>query len=194
MSLGLGSSNEVLDRLYSIVLGKDGVFVRLDKECLDEFLALGRAKMSPNLETRKAHYDHLALCLSYAYSCAAHLPPEFNHAVRCSIAALGELFMTTINFALEMVGLPKLGRDWKTGVLDNEAKVSMVKHGWCPSDVARAEAKYSHIQTLYMMRMRINHYRSVIIASARHLLVICTRSTTELLRSSMSTMAVVANN
>lgn len=148
-----GSSNEVLDRLYSIILDKDERFARLDKECLDEFLALARARTFPHLEARKAHYEHLTLCLSYAYSCAAHFPPEFNHAVRCSIAALGELFMTTVNFALDMVGLPKMGRDWKIGFLNHESRASMVKHGWCPSDIARAEAKYSYIQTLYMMRM-----------------------------------------
>jgi hypothetical protein len=147
------SENDALNQLYKIVLVEDGSFVRLDRQCLDEFLVAGRGKISKDVEVRKAHYNHLAECLSYAYSCATQFPPEFNHAVRCSIAALGELFMTTINFAFEMLGLPLFGRDWKTGFLNEDMKASMVAHGWCPSDVARAEAKYMHIQTLFIACM-----------------------------------------
>jgi hypothetical protein len=44
--------------------------------------------------------------------------------------------MFSINFALERVGLPILGRDWTKGFYDEEAKAQMKAHGWCPSDVS----------------------------------------------------------
>jgi hypothetical protein len=148
-----GNPSESINHLYRMILVEDGKFVKLDKECLDEFLALSREKMPKDLDARKAHYNHLALCLSYAFSCTMHTPREFNHAVRCSIAALGELFMTTLNTALEMVGLPVFGRDWTPGFLNDEDRKSMIAHGWCPSDISRAEEKYLHIETLFIARM-----------------------------------------
>ncbi|KAF4631256.1 hypothetical protein G7Y89_g6870 [Cudoniella acicularis] len=147
------SSNEVLNRLYSLVLDKDEKSIRLDMEILDKFLALGRASLPGDLEARKVYYNHLSLCLSYAQAVARNLPREFNHTVRCSISALGELFTTTVSFAFERLGLPGVAREWKTEFIDDEVRDLMVAHGWCPSDVARAEAKYSQIQSLHLARL-----------------------------------------
>jgi hypothetical protein len=82
------------------------------------------------------------------------LPQQFNHAVKYSIAALGELLMHTVNTAFQVLGLKeRLGRYWGVGFLDEEAKNSMKSHGWCASDIARVESKYKSTQGLYVARM-----------------------------------------
>jgi len=74
--------------------------------------------------------------------------------VRYSIASLGEVFTQTVNFAFERLQLPKtFGRIWSSGFLNADAKASIRRHNWRPSDIVRAEAKYHSIQTLYILRM-----------------------------------------
>jgi hypothetical protein len=145
-----------IDHIYNTILVSDSdqSYVKLDQETLGTLLVLGRAKLPPDLEGKKKYYCHLQLCLSYVHAMISMVPKEFNHAIRCSILALGELFTVSTNFALEALQVPlSFGRTWSASFLSDEMKESMKHHGWCPSDIARAEAKYQSIQLLYIARM-----------------------------------------
>jgi hypothetical protein len=145
-----------IDHIYNTILVLDGdqSYVKLDQKTLGILLDLGRAKLPSDIDGKKKYYNHLQLCLSYVHVMISMVPKEFNHAIRCSILALGELFTFSTNFALEALQVPlSFGRSWSTSFLSDEMKESMKHHGWCPSDIARAEAKYQSIQTLYMARM-----------------------------------------
>ena len=144
-----------IDHIYNTILALDGdqSYVKLDQKTLGTLLILGRAKLPPDTEEKKYH-SRLQLCLSYIHAMISTVPKEFNHAIRCSVLALGELFTFPTNFALEALQVPlSFGRTCRTSFLSDEMKESMKHHGWCPSDIARAEAKYQSIQTLYIVQM-----------------------------------------
>lgn len=146
----------IVDNIYKVTLAQvdDVQCVRLSQETLQSFLAVTQARLPPDAASRIKFYEHLQLCLSCTRSLLAVLPPKFNHAVKCSIAALGELLMETVNAAFQMRGLQtRFGRFWGKDFLDEAAKRSMKDHGWCISDISRLEAKYKSIQSLYIARM-----------------------------------------
>lgn len=95
-------SKDQLDQLYeSILLRKDGnTYVALELETLESWLDIVRSRSSPDPEIRKNRYQHLILCLTYTHPVLTSVPKEFNHAIKCSIAALGELLNNTVNFGL----------------------------------------------------------------------------------------------
>jgi hypothetical protein len=68
--------NETLERIYQALLVEDGgeTCVRLDSACFQEFLAIGRANMPPELAARRARHKRLISCLAYAYPILTSLP------------------------------------------------------------------------------------------------------------------------
>ncbi|TVY20878.1 hypothetical protein LARI1_G001539 [Lachnellula arida] len=149
-------SKGIIDRVYDLIALQDdsGPFVRLDEDGLNSLRDIGLSLLSKEPEARKAHLDRMIVCLSCTQAILEGLPRDFNYMVKYSIASLGELYTQTVNVGLEHLQLPKtFSRMWSGGLLDADAKASMMEHGWCPSDIARAEVKYSSIQALYMMRM-----------------------------------------
>ncbi|TVY56490.1 hypothetical protein LCER1_G003061 [Lachnellula cervina] len=149
-------SPEVIDRVYDLIVVQDdsGLFVRLDEDGLNSLRDIGLSLLSREPEARKAHLDRMIFCLSCTQAILEQLPRDFNHMVRYSIASLGEIYAETVNVGLERLQLPNsFNRMWSGGLLDVDAKASMMEHGWCPSDIARAEVKYRSIQALFMMRM-----------------------------------------
>lgn len=146
-----------MDQVYDLVLATEGdeTYVRLESWTLVTLLVLGRASIPTEIEAKKAWYSHLISCLTLAQPMITRVNDKaFNSALRWSIAALGDLFTYTVNYALEQLQIPKtFARDWSTGLLDESIKVSMKKQGWCPSDIARVWSKYSSIQSLFMARM-----------------------------------------
>ena len=130
-------------------------FIRLTIETLESFLQKSRSRLPKDAEGKKQYFDHIILCLTYAHPMiTANIPKEFNHAVKYSISALGELITYTMALFAQRLEIPvTIGRSWSTGFLNEEMKTSMRSHGWCPSDVTRAESKYTTIQALYLTRM-----------------------------------------
>ena len=117
------SSKETIDMLYDAVLAKDdgGTYVRLDTHSLDILLEVGRSRMPQDPEARKVRFQHLILCLACAQGVLFGAPKEFDHAVRCSIAALGDLFKNTADYALRRLNAPMtIGQNWSTGFLTEE--------------------------------------------------------------------------
>ena len=146
----------IVDLIYDATLIQDGnrKYVNLSSDNLNSFLQSTRQRLPKETEIMRKFYQHLNHCLSCTSSMLAALPAGFNHAVKCSIAALAELLMNTVNTAFRLIGLkPDFGRFWGKGFLDNEAKNLMKSHGWCISDITRLEAKYKSIQSLYAARM-----------------------------------------
>ena len=149
-------SKAIVKSIYDATLLQvgDEQYVNLTSDCLNSFLQSTRPRLPKDREIIKKFYEHLNLCLSCTRSMLAVLPPEFNHAVKYSIAALGELLMHTVNIALKRLGVkPKFGSFWGKGFYNEEAKKSMKDHGWCVSDITRIEAKYKSFQGLYVARM-----------------------------------------
>ncbi|KAE8442357.1 hypothetical protein EG329_003428 [Mollisiaceae sp. DMI_Dod_QoI] len=150
------TSNELVKRIYDETLVQDGdqTYVKLDVACLGKFLAMGRARLSPDPLVRRQHYEHVTNCLTYVHPLITTVPKEFNWSVKWSISALGELFTIALRAAFEALQVPSdFSRHWANGFLNDEAKASMREHGWCRSDIARAEAKYQSIQAHYIARM-----------------------------------------
>lgn len=102
------STKEMLNRIYETVVIEDGdkEFIRLDMGCLDKFIKMGKSRISPDPEVRKAHYNHVRKCLIYAAPVINLVSAEFNWAVKASIASLGELFSQTVMALLDRLGAP----------------------------------------------------------------------------------------
>lgn len=150
---------EFLDKMYDDMVFQEGndSFVKLSSEYLDSFFekALSQVSQDAPATTKRRYFDHIILCLTYAHPMiTASVPKTFNHAVRYSIAALGELITYAMNFLANRFEIPMtFGRSWSNGFFNEEMRRSMRDHGWCPSDIARTENKYNSIQTLYTARM-----------------------------------------
>jgi len=155
---GPSSSNarDVINRVYQLIVAENegDKFVKLDEDGLNTLRDVGLSQLPTELEARKAYCERMLECLSCCQALLAGLPRDFNYLVKYSIASLGELFTQTMNYALERMELPRtFGRMWSVGFLSQDAKENMKRYGWCPSDIARAEAKYHSIQTLYLVQM-----------------------------------------
>ncbi|KUJ23592.1 uncharacterized protein LY89DRAFT_680318 [Mollisia scopiformis] len=150
------TAKELIKTIYKKTVVEDGdkISVKLDTAILDEFLDLGRARMSPDPQVRREHYEHMVQCLDCVHMLISTVPNDFNWSVKSSIAALGELFTIIMQTVLRALEAPTdFSRMWGVRFLNDEAKASMREHGWCRSDIARAEAKYDKVQTLYIARM-----------------------------------------
>jgi hypothetical protein len=149
-------SEKLVEQIYDslLVRGDGQTWVRLDVDHLEGFLAMGKAHLPQDPDAREKRYNHLNECLTCTHQVLANLLKEFNHAIKSSIAALGELFTHSLGAELERLQVPRsFGRNWGRGFLNEEAKASMKEHGWCVSDITRAEAKYQSVQTLSIVRM-----------------------------------------
>jgi hypothetical protein len=156
LAVGEQEFKTIVDRIYDATLLQDGDghYVSLTSDCLNSFLQSTRPRLPQDPEIKKRFYEHLNLCLSCTKYMLVSLPAEFNHSVKCSIAALAELLMHTVNTAFQLLGLkPEFGRFWGKDFLDKEAKRAMKDRGWCVSDISRLEAKYKSVQGLYVARM-----------------------------------------
>ncbi|CZR51503.1 uncharacterized protein PAC_01380 [Phialocephala subalpina] len=150
------TSAEVIRSIYSEILDPDGdqTYVKLDVACLEKLLVMGRIRLSSDPVVRRQHYEHVIRCLAYMHPIIISVPDEFDYSIKWSIAALGELFMVSVRAALQALHAPSdFARSWGNKFLNKDAKRSMMEHGWCRSDIARAEAKYQGIQSLYIARM-----------------------------------------
>jgi hypothetical protein len=95
-------SKEIIDRIYDGLVVRDGDerYVTLDTDHLELFLDITRARFPKDPEGKKRRYGHLILCLTYVHPMISMAPREFNHNIKLSIEAIGELFSQTINFGL----------------------------------------------------------------------------------------------
>lgn len=149
-------SSDFIERMYKTMLYQEGdkIYVNLDSEFLDSLLVVAISNMPRDPDELKQRYEHLVLCLTYAQPVFSTSPATINHSVKYSIGALGEILNETTNLGLERLGIPRtFSRQWSIGFLDQGATSTMLKHGWCPSDIARAQAKYTSIQLLNVARM-----------------------------------------
>jgi hypothetical protein len=148
-------AREILGLIYDIIVihDADQSYVVLDESKLNRFLEIARLRLPEDRDARNNHCDHLLSCLALAHQILASLPRGFNHEVKYSIRALCELFAQTVRSVLSIMGVQRIfGRGWAVGFLDQEAKDSMAAHGWCPSDIARAEAKFLSVQSVNVIR------------------------------------------
>ena len=149
-------SQEIIDLIYKLIVIEDGgkSFISLDDEKLNKLLSIARPRLPESKEAQVQHYEHLLNCIAHAHPIFSTLPRDFNHTVKYSTAGLYELVAQTIRSVFSLLGIQRVfGRGWAVGYLNNEAKESMIDHGWCPSDIARAEAKFLSIQAMHVIRM-----------------------------------------
>ncbi|KAG0651411.1 hypothetical protein D0Z07_1659 [Hyphodiscus hymeniophilus] len=155
-SLKPEGSQEIIDQLYGMLVVQEGEtsYVSLDDNKLNELLAIARSRLPESREALIEHYEHLLNCIAHAHPIFSSLPRDFNHTVKYATAALFELVAQAIRSVMSLLGIPRVfGRDWADGYLNEESKKSMMHHGWCPSDIARAEAKFLSIQAMHVIRM-----------------------------------------
>jgi hypothetical protein len=155
-SSNLEGSQEIIDQIYDMIVVQDGdkSYVSLDDEKLNKLLSIARPRLPEGREARVKHYEHLLNCIAHAHPIFSSLPREFNHTVKYSTAGLYELVAQTIRSVMSMLGIESVfAWPWAVGYLNQEAKESMMQHGWCPSDIARAETKFLSIQAMHIIRM-----------------------------------------
>ncbi|KAG8422117.1 hypothetical protein J3459_010702 [Metarhizium acridum] len=118
-------------------------------------LFLERLQMAENEFDRLVY---ILQCLQWAMVMLHSTQENIDHAVRYSIAALGELFTTGIyaaaSSAQPKIELPILGISWHRDYICPGGRVEqkMVRNGWCPSEIEKIR---SQLQGLYTM-----HYTS----------------------------------
>ena len=136
-----------------LVPAGEGINIEVDEEKLNKLLEMTRPRLPADREDRIIHYDHLFRCLAHANPILSALPKNFNHAIKFSVAALGEILAQAVRAAFTALGIQRIfGRGWAVGYLNQAAKESMMEHGWCPSDIARAETKFQSLQAIHAIR------------------------------------------
>ena len=150
-----GSSKDILDTIYNTVLFQEhgASFVVLENDGLQKFVNIAMSKIPQDIEAQRAWYIHLNRCLAHTHSVLSISPKEMNHTIRFSIAAIGEVFTyIVLNGLRGLKDQTPTARSWTTGYFNNEAKLSMMENGWCPSSIARCEAKLASLQSQNMIQ------------------------------------------
>lgn len=150
------SSKIIIDRVYDMLLvpGEGGFNIVLDVEGLHSLLKIAEQQLPEDQESKVKHFDHIQNCLAHAHSILSGLPGQFKHSIKYSIAAFCELAGLMSEVMLSALGVQRfLGRSWALQYLNQDAKDSMMAHGWCPSDIKRAESKFLTVQALHLIRM-----------------------------------------
>jgi hypothetical protein len=152
------ASTEIIDAIYDALVVEDRSekYVRLDIETLSPVWDIAKSRLpeAEDIEGNRKYYQHLISCLNSAHAVWVSVPKEFNHMVKYAIAAFAELIETHIRIELNKFDVKvQFGHQWSEGYLNEYAQESMLAHGWCPIDVARAKAKFGTIQALNVARM-----------------------------------------
>jgi hypothetical protein len=156
MSSKAPSPTEILDTIYNTLLLKEGetTFVVLENAGFVKLVNMARSNLPQGVEAQRTWYIHLNQCLMHAHSIFNTIPKEINHNVRSSIAALGEMFTFHIMNGLQILnGPPSTMGSWSKGYFSHQMKLSMMKRGWCSSDIARCEGKLVSLQSLNIVQM-----------------------------------------
>lgn len=149
------TSTELLDTIYDTVLVQesDRIIVVLENDGLQKFVNRIMSTIPQDLQGRKVRYQHLIRCLEHAndilYTVA---PKDMNHAVRVSIAVLGDIFSNIAFFGLRSIEENSSAtKTWAEGYFNDDIKLSMMENGWCHSDIARCQDKFTSTQSLNIL-------------------------------------------
>jgi hypothetical protein len=106
-----------------------------------------------DLDYHRRRYRHIALCLKYTSKMLITCGPQFSRNIRYSIAFLGETLTYIMNAVFRVSNMEiVIGSTYAKGYYNPEIRAAMIlQQGWCPSDVARAEANYNSLHTLHML-------------------------------------------
>ena len=146
----LGSFYREGDYVYS----EDGVSyvtTHLLLRHLDQAL---RIRDKSNFNASKEALGSAAKCLRVVTVLQRTAQPDFDWRIHLSIASVCELFSTAVTAGYQALDIaaphvPALG-----GVsvhFIKEAKINMLRAGWCPSEVFAATNKFQSLQMLYLL-------------------------------------------
>lgn len=152
------ASTDLISRIYETLVVEDGDerYICLDVDSLAPLVEIAKPRLpaDDDLEGIKKYYHHLVTCLNHAHPVWVSVPDEFNHIIKYSIASIAELMEKIVRVQFRKLNIQlDFGHKWSKGFLNHHAQESMIAHGWCPSDIARVNARFSTIQTLNLVRM-----------------------------------------
>ena len=162
--LFFGLLNEVLGDLYceEDFLIKDPVetdrFILCTKKLRPLLKAACRLRFGKTSHATRKQFDHLRECLNLVVTVFFAFHSEFDWGLKCSIAAVHEATVYTLNHIAQRLGSANIpNMPWAKNFFGAAICTQMLKAGWCPSDIERAKDKFMSTQSLYFLsRMRKN--------------------------------------
>jgi hypothetical protein len=149
--------SEICDYIYEMicVLAEDGaVNVVLDGETANKFVALAKTRWPTDRGSSQMRFDYMRKCLQLMVYIVAALPMEFNTNIRASIVAIFEFIGVELT---EFASDQGLQHDHFSPLVpqyyDNEVRNDMIRHGWCPNDIARISQTLPSQQLAHIARM-----------------------------------------
>lgn len=162
--LFFGLLNEVLGDLYceEDFLVKDPAerdrFILCTKKLRPLLKATCRLRFGKTSQATRRQFEHLRKCLTLVVTVSFAFHSEFDWRLMCSIAAVHEATVYTLNHIAQRLGwanIPNL--PWAKKFFGVAISTRMLEAGWCPSDIERAKDKFISTQSLYFLsRMRKN--------------------------------------
>jgi hypothetical protein len=149
--------SEVRDGIYDglCVQAEDGaVNVVLDGETANSLVALIKMRWPKDRDFSQARFGYMRRCFTRMAQVVGALPMDFNNNIRASIVAISEF----IGIALTAFASAQGFRFGQFSPLvpyyyDNEVRKDMVRHGWCPNDIARISQTLPSQQVAFIARM-----------------------------------------
>lgn len=118
---------------------------------LDQVL---RIRDKSNSDAKKEALGSAARCLRIVTVLLRTVQPDFDWRIRLSIASVCELFSTAVIAGYQALDiatshLPATGS--VSAHFIKEAKVNMLRAGWCPSEISAVTNKFQSLQMLYLL-------------------------------------------
>lgn len=165
--LFFGLLNEVLGDLYceEDFLVKDTAetdrFILCTKKLRPLLKATYRLCFENASHATRRQFDHLRECLILVVTVSFAFHSDFDWGLLCSIAAVHEATVNTLNRAAQRLGFDNIPNiPWRKEFFRAAICTRMLEAGWCPSEIERAKHKFTFTQTFYFLsRMRKNEIR-----------------------------------
>lgn len=144
-----------IESIYNklVLRERDGSLVRITYNDLNMLTGIAKELVPTDVPLKLRRHEHFLRCLGTVYDIFSGLRNYFDHNIKSSISSLYEVLFDSWDLMFGEISPRRSIWQPQGGYLTPDIKSSMVANGWCPSDIFRAEAKYRHAQTLYMLRM-----------------------------------------
>jgi hypothetical protein len=111
-----------------------------------------RDKEVEKVEEVQSLLRHLGICVRYTSAILNSCADSFNPDIKLSIAAMCESLIWIIGSILEEQKMEKVASiAFKGNIVTAQMQAQMLKHGWCPSDIAKCKKNFGSVQAIHLI-------------------------------------------
>lgn len=151
---GLVRPSNILDQIYNdfttVESGCQYITVAKLVPYVDALLPI-TPNFSATFDELKKRYIHFKDCIMYTFRKLNTCRADFDQRIKYSMALVGEVLSYRVNIVLGYKLPITCPPTWGNGYYNADTKAAMIRHGWCPSEVARIADIFCSLQTMHLL-------------------------------------------